>query len=187
MVYNDWKWMIGQWFFNALWFFQVDLIVILTKEEARADVVEDEKVFELVSDGQLSIYIHPCFIIAIFIFPHVLYLPFLYFPMFYICPGAGQLHQSDPHRCWRACHSSPSCCYFLARPQIQVTTGWLRITPLAQKEKAGTSFWQWRSRREKSQQWLWSLARSRPQVLLECLWMLCRKTIQARTHCCGRG
>ena len=53
----------------------MDLIVILTKEEARADVVEDEKVFELVSDGQLSIYIHPCFIIAIFIFPHVLYLP----------------------------------------------------------------------------------------------------------------
>ena len=130
----------------------MDLIVILTKEEARADLVEDEKVFELVSDGQLSIYIHPCFIIAIFIFFHVLYLPFLYFPMFYICPGAGQLHQSDPHRCWRARHSSPSCCYFLARPQIQVITVLLRIMPLVQKEKAGTSFWQQWSRREKSQQ-----------------------------------
>ena len=43
------------------------MIVILTKEEARADVVEDEKVFELVSDGQLSFYIHPCFIIAILV------------------------------------------------------------------------------------------------------------------------
>ena len=94
-------------------------------------MVEDEKVFELVSDWQLSFYIHPCFIIAIS----------LYLPMFYICPGAGQLHQSDPHRCWRACHSSPSCCYFLARPQIQVATGWLRIMPPAQKEKAGTNNW----------------------------------------------